>query len=43
MLAELKGDEVRESSGGPELLDVKDTVRREVEPLLEVKGLTDAI
>ena len=35
-----EGDEVKESSGGPELLDVKDTVRREAEPLLEVKGLT---
>ena len=35
-----EGDEVKESQGGPELLDVKDTVRRDAPPILEVKGLT---
>jgi glutathione transport system ATP-binding protein len=35
-----EGDEVKETKGGPEFLDVKDTVSRDVEPLLKVKGLT---
>ena len=35
-----EGDEVKEQTGGEKLLDIRDTVRREDTPLLEVKGLT---
>ena len=35
-----EGDEVKEQTSGEELLDIRDTVRREDAPLIEVKGLT---
>ena len=35
-----EGDEVKEQTAGEELLDIRDTVRREDAPLIEVKGLT---
>ena len=35
-----EGDEVKEQTAGEELLDIRDTVRREAAPLIEVKGLT---
>jgi len=35
-----EGDEVKEQAAGEELLDIRDTVRREDAPLIEVKGLT---
>ena len=35
-----EGDEVKEQTADEELLDIRDTVRREDEPLIEVKGLT---
>ena len=39
-ISRAEGDEVKEQTGGEKLLDIRDTVRREDAPLLEVKGLT---
>ena len=39
-ISRAEGDEVKEQTGGEKLLDIRDTVRREDTPLLEVKGLT---
>ena len=39
-ISRAEGDEVKEQTGGEKLLDIRDTVRRENAPLLEVKGLT---
>ena len=39
-ISRAEGDEVKEQTGGEKLLDIRDTVRREDAPLLEVEGLT---
>jgi len=39
-ISRAEGDEVKEQTSGEKLLDIRDTVRREDAPLLEVEGLT---
>ena len=39
-ISRAEGDEVKEQTSGEKLLDIRDTVRREDTPLLEVEGLT---
>ena len=39
-ISRAEGDEVKEQTAGEKLLDIRDTVRREDAPLLEVEGLT---
>ena len=39
-ISRAEGDEVKEQTSDEELLDIRDTVRRDDAPLIEVKGLT---